>query len=197
MNLFFRGAGVLRRPVRLLCTAVVPKHQGELWRVVTGFTTFSARRDVEMFLVEHGVNFSDIDAMLTKHDYCCGKWAVLFQSMQDIQHLESKLRGSTSKYLIESMTEANASAVYASDRKITNRTVKIKLLVRGIRMEDLMFMLEEYGVLPKDIEISGITPKISHYFIHFPNSDAAQRFVLEKNMTYVRDRPVHMVWYDV
>ena len=175
---------------------MVPKQQSELWRVITGFTTFSSRRDVEKFLVEHGVNYSAIDAMLTKHDYCCGKWAILFENKNDISHLESKLKGSH-RHNIEQMNDLNSHATYASDKNINNRTVRIKDLPREVRMDDLMFILEDYKIAPQDIEFCASTNRSSHFYVRFPNPDTAQRFVLEKNLTYVRDRPVHMVWYDV
>ena len=185
------------RPIHRMSSAVaVPKEASELWRVVTGFTTFSSRRDVEKFLVEHGVGFSAIDAMLTKHDYCCGKWAVLFENSEDICHLESKLK-SPSRHSIEPINGVNSHAVYASDKNINNRTVRMKDLPKEMRMDDLMFILEDYKIQPKDIEFCAALSRSSHYYVRFPSSDLAQRFVLEKNMTFVKDRPVHMVWYDV
>jgi hypothetical protein len=176
---------------------LVPKTQGDRWRILSGFSTFSSRKDVERLLLESNSKYQVIDAMLSKHDYLAGKWAVLFDSAGDIQALEARLKKGSSPRKLEYMSDTYLQFQFASDKNITNKTVRLKDILSEIRLDDLLYFFEDYGVTSADISCTYSKHRSSHYYINFRNSELAQACVSEKNLAFLNDRPVHMFWYDV
>jgi hypothetical protein len=152
---------------------------------------------VEKLLFDSSVKYIALDAMLNKHDYCNGKWAVQFESKEDAVALAAKLKSVNGKHKLEIMNGLYSSAPYASTKNITNKTVRLKGAYSQMQLDSMLFFLEGFDIKESDVISGHSSSKFSHYFVHFSSSEMAQRFLLEKNMAFVNERNIHLVWYDV
>lgn len=163
------------------------------WRLLKGFNTFTSVKDVQAVLRKANID-AVLDPMLNKHYYLNGKWAIRFEDVADIRKLNATLN---SHQKLETMTPIDANAFYASSFGITNRTVKVRDLRGNVRPSDLLYILEDFEVSQRDLNCVYKNAFTMQYLIHFKTAELAQRFVFEKNQTYVNDRIINVIYYDV
>lgn len=197
----------LVRPFARWCANMQPPNlkqpevnEPEVWRVLKGFSMFSSRRDVEKLLHDSGVSAKTLDAQLNQQGYLSGNWAVQFSKKEDVTSLqtslETKRKESSGSPSISLIALLGNRSEYASAKGITNRTLHIKDIPSDVTIEQLVYFFEDFGVRKSDIDMKILQSKF-HYLVTFKSPELAQRCLLERNTSYIGNRQVHMIWYDI
>jgi len=181
--------------------------QGREWAVISGFSKFASRRDLDLALGEH-VQPLRVDALLDQHRYFLGSWLLcLDKSKCTVEDLQQQLKAPPQTTGTEPMgklelkgvlyTPGQPSSKYrlASELGITGCTVRLRNVRYNMGIDALLFFFRDFDLGPGGIEKIAMDTRFNQYLVHFRSPAEAERAMNVLNLKTASGNAMHLIWY--
>jgi|Transcript_26805 hypothetical protein len=181
-------------------TNQVYKGKNNKWVVISGFSRFASRTDLEICLGD--VKPHSVDPLLDANLFPNGKWAFQLGEGDTFHKLRNHLNNTPENKDIKVVQADSATMLgeRAFDNNISNRTVRFRNVHRDIGPDEIAFFLQDFDLEKSAHAIRSIINQKdpngrSHYLVNFATSEEAERVVFEKSFAMFEGIPVQMFWY--
>lgn len=192
-----------------------------IWCMITGFSTFGHRLDLQLALGD--IKPVDIDPLLDWHYFPSGKYALAFHHKDEITALKRHL---SEKFMKRIQILDNLQEIKewhrASEVGVSRSTVRLRGMpsYSKVKLSHLYYLFEDYALdhevklhthmLPshyKSIDNKHVTKQsaaivpfkgkhqFENYFIHLKSPEEAERLVAEKGSIFIDGHEVSMLHY--
>lgn len=177
--------------------------QKQLKVIVSGFSRFACRQD--LLNVLGPIKPISIDPMLDKSHYFVGKYHLTLPMSQNLEVLRKHLddnwkqtgdglaitKYSATMYMFDPMQSVLSSALH-----ITQNTIKVKMMRKGITIDELYLIFENYDLrIPRGKAIEWIPQSDANYLVHFATPEEAERAIVEQSKASACDEIIQLCHY--
>ena len=162
------------------------------WYLVSGFTRWASRKDIEQFTTD--MNPITLDPVLDNQLLPKGGWVLELDDKVKYESLKVSLKDfcSPRQFNVFLLTTGEMEKLErASKHGISRHTVRIWNVHEELRLESLKFLLRDYKITRWGIKNN----YPNEYFIELETPEEAERLIQEKWLTNVLGKDMQMIWY--
>ena len=186
------------------------------WVIVSGFTKFASRRDLDLALGKRlQPAVVKVEALVDKHSYFQGEWLLgLDHSKCSADEFRRRLArrsvddeadpligAPTDRLEVKRVSYSpggannNPNLRLASALGITGSTVRLRNVRYNLGMDALLFFFREFELGPRGIEKVQMDNRFNQYLVHFRSPAEAERAMSTVNLKVASGNVMHLIWY--